>query len=249
MRRQVAVAEAEPVLTVQPCQFIHDRPGLASHSPARLLVVHACKRVGHRVEVGADVQSVQLHVVAHVDDRSEVLSRKDADEPQKHPGGPDAAAQGHQHPASIGGHQRRARPRAPGTIAARMPIRIPLDRHDTVVSVLREAARVNADLEAYVEPAGERERRALTFAQWDRAAEGVAGYLERRGVTKGDVVCLLLPSCIDYAVLYAALQRLGAITSGINPRMGATEIAAIVDRTSPVLIVADPEAATPPRDT
>ena len=130
-----------------------------------------------------------------------------------------------------------------------MPVRIPLDRHDTVVSVLQEAARVNADLEAYVEPAGERERRALTFAQWDRAAEGVAGYLARRGVTKGDVVCLLLPSCIDYAVLYAALQRLGAITSGINPRMGATEIAAIVDRTSPVLIVADPEAAPPPRGT
>jgi acyl-CoA synthetase (AMP-forming)/AMP-acid ligase II len=128
-------------------------------------------------------------------------------------------------------------------------MRIPLERHDTVVSVLREASRVNADLEAYVEPAGERERRALTFAQWDRAAEGVAGYLARRGVTKGDVVCLLLPSCIDYAVLYAALQRLGAITSGINPRMGAAEIASIVDRTSPVLVVADPEAATALRDT
>jgi acyl-CoA synthetase (AMP-forming)/AMP-acid ligase II len=127
-----------------------------------------------------------------------------------------------------------------------MSVRIPLDRHDTVVSVLREAARVNADLEAYVEPAGEQERRALTFGQWDRAAEGVAGYLARRGVTKGDVVCLLLPSCIDYAVLYAALQRLGAITSGINPRMGAAEVASIVERTSPVLIVVDSEAATPP---
>jgi acyl-CoA synthetase (AMP-forming)/AMP-acid ligase II len=127
-------------------------------------------------------------------------------------------------------------------------MRIPSERHDTVVSVLREAARVNADLEAYVEPAGERERRALTFAQWDRAAEGVAGYLARRGVTKGDVVCLLLPSCIDYAVLYAAIQRLGAITSGINPRMGAAEVASIVDRTSPVLIVADPDAAAALRD-
>jgi acyl-CoA synthetase (AMP-forming)/AMP-acid ligase II len=68
-------------------------------------------------------------------------------------------------------------------------MRIPLERHDIVVSVLQEAARVNADLEAYVEPAGERERRALSFAQWDRAAEGVAGYLARRGVTKGDVFC------------------------------------------------------------
>ena len=42
---------------------------------------------------------------------------------------------------------------------------------------------------------------------------------------QGDFVGLLLPSCIDYAVLYAALQRLGAITSGLNPRMGAREVA------------------------
>ena len=102
-----------------------------------------------------------------------------------------------------------------------MPVRIPSDQHQTVVSVLREAARVNGDVEAYVEPDGEGGRRTLTFAQWDRAADGVAGRLSDLGVTKGDVVCLLLPSCIDYAVLYAALLRLGAITSGINPRMGA----------------------------
>ncbi len=111
-----------------------------------------------------------------------------------------------------------------------MPVRIPSDRHETVVSVLREAARVNGDVEAYVEADGRGGRRSLTFAEWDRAADGVAGHLARRGVAKGDVVCLLLPSCIEYAVLYAALLRLGAITSGINPRMGAGEVASIVDR-------------------
>ena len=111
-----------------------------------------------------------------------------------------------------------------------MPERIPSDRHETVVSVLREAAQVNGDVEAYVEPDGRGGRRSLTFAEWDRAADGVAGRLARRGVAKGDVVCLLLPSCIDYAVLYAALLRLGAITSGINPRMGAGEVASIMER-------------------
>ena len=120
-----------------------------------------------------------------------------------------------------------------------MAERIPSDRHGTVVSVLREAARVNGEVEAYVEPAGAAERRSLTFAEWDRAADGVAGYLARRGVAKGDVVCLLLPSCIEYAVLYAALLRLGAITSGINPRMGAGEVSSIVERAAPVLLVAD----------
>jgi acyl-CoA synthetase (AMP-forming)/AMP-acid ligase II len=114
------------------------------------------------------------------------------------------------------------------------------------VSVLREAAVVNGDVEAYVEPAGARPRRSLTFAQWDGAADGVAGYLAGRGVQAGDVVCLLLPSCIDYAVLYAALQRLGAITSGINPRMGAGEVASVLERAAPVLLVVDPEAAPTP---
>ena len=74
------------------------------------------------------------------------------------------------------------------------------------------------------------DRRTITFAEWDRAADGVAGYLARRGVAKGDVVCLLLSSSIEYAVLYAAALRLGAITSGINPRMGGAEVASIVER-------------------
>ena len=128
-----------------------------------------------------------------------------------------------------------------------MPARIPLDRHATVVSVLREAAQVNGAVEAYVEPAGTegRARRALTFHEWDRAADGVAGYLSARGVEKGDVVCLMLPSSIDYAVCYAASLRLGAITSGINPRMGAAEVASILERADPVLIVADPEVTAP----
>jgi len=127
-----------------------------------------------------------------------------------------------------------------------MPERIHSDRHTTVVSVLGEAARVNGDVEAYVEPAAESPRRSLTFAEWDRAADGVAGELARRGVAKGDVVCLLLPSCIDYAVLYAALLRLGAITSGINPRMGGAEVASIVTRAAPVLVVIDRDAAALP---
>ena len=127
-----------------------------------------------------------------------------------------------------------------------MAERIPSDRPGTVVTVLREAARVNGQVEAYVEPAGRAGRRSLTFAEWDRAADGVAGYLARRGVAKGDVVCLLLPSCIEYAVLYAALLRLGAITSGINPRMGAGEVVSIVERAKPVLLVTDREAAPMP---
>jgi acyl-CoA synthetase (AMP-forming)/AMP-acid ligase II len=110
----------------------------------------------------------------------------------------------------------------------------------TVVEVLRAAAVANPDVEAYVEPAtGSSPRRALTFAQWDRAADQVAGLFQRSGVTRGSVVALLLPSSIDYMVCYAAATRLGAITSGINPRLGGAEVASILGRTRPAVTVVD----------
>ncbi|MGD0392235.1 MAG: class I adenylate-forming enzyme family protein [Acidimicrobiales bacterium] len=116
----------------------------------------------------------------------------------------------------------------------------------TVVEVLRAAATTNADAEAYVEPeTGESPRRHLTFAQWDRAADGVAGLFAARGVGRGAVVCLMLPSSIDYMVCFAAATRLGAITSGINLRLGEREVLSIIDRTRPAVTVVDDDA-TPP---
>ena len=117
----------------------------------------------------------------------------------------------------------------------------------TVVEVLRAAASANADAEAYVEPATHAApRRSVTFAQWDRAADGVAGLFAGRGVVRGSVVCLLLPSSIDYMICYAAATRLGAVTSGINLRLGAEEARSILQRTQPsVTVVEDGAEAAP----
>jgi acyl-CoA synthetase (AMP-forming)/AMP-acid ligase II len=117
---------------------------------------------------------------------------------------------------------------------------------ETVVDVLRAAASVNAEVEAYVEPAvGGTPRRVLTFGAWDRAADGVAGLFAGRGVASGTVVCLILPSSIDYMVCYAAAARLGAITSGINPRLGGHEVRSILERTRPTVTVLDDGAGLP----
>jgi acyl-CoA synthetase (AMP-forming)/AMP-acid ligase II len=130
----------------------------------------------------------------------------------------------------------------------------------TVVDVLRAAASENAQVEAYVEvaepgsvgvvPADPEGRRRLTFAQWDAAADSVAALLAAQGVTKGDVVCLLLPSSIDYAVCYQAAARLGAITTGVNLRLGPPEQASIMARTRPAVTVVDTDlvadSAAPP---
>ena len=49
-------------------QFLLDRPGLAGPAPAPLRVDAAAQGVHHAVQVGADPQAVQGHVVADVDD-------------------------------------------------------------------------------------------------------------------------------------------------------------------------------------
>ena len=87
----------------------------------------------------------------------------------------------------------------------------------------------NAEVEAYVEMDGARAagscrpgpdgRRRLTFAGVGGRRRAVAGILAAMGVARGDVVCLLLPSSIDYAVCYQAAARLGAITTGVNLRL------------------------------
>ena len=63
----------------------------------------------------------------------------------------------------------------------------------------------------------------MTFAEGDRAADGLAAYFLDQGVQPGDVVALLVPSSIEYAVCYQAAMRLRAITTGINPRLGPAE--------------------------
>jgi len=119
----------------------------------------------------------------------------------------------------------------------------------TVVGVLRAAAEVNPEVEAYVEvagpgasglvPTGPDGRRRMTIAQWDQSADAVAALLAAEGVAKGSVVALLVPSSIDYAVCYQAAARLGAITTGLNLRLGAAELASILARVRPAVTVVD----------
>src|ERR1700737_3633848 len=110
----------------------------------------------------------------------------------------------------------------------------PLDHQVlTAHELLREAAQQFGDREAYVEGEGRR----LMFAEWDKEADGVAAGFEQLGGRPGDVVVLTLPSSADYAICYQAAMRLGAITSGINPRLGPEEVASIIERTSPAAVV------------
>ena len=103
------------------------------------------------------------------------------------------------------------------------------------VDLLRDVAAEHPTVDAFVDSAGRR----LSYWGWDRAADGIAAGLGDHGVTGGDVVCLLLPSSLEYMVCYQALMRLGAITSGVNQRLGPDEVGHIMARARPRATVVD----------
>ena len=113
----------------------------------------------------------------------------------------------------------------------------------TVVDVLDRAAGINGSIEAFVEPSvGGSSRRSLTFAEWRDAANRTASWLRDLGVGANDVVCVVLGPGIDFAVVYQAILRVGAITSGINPRMGSAEQVSIFEKIRPTLTIVEDDS-------
>ncbi len=106
--------------------------------------------------------------------------------------------------------------------------------------LLRDAAGAHPEREAYVH--GEKR---VTYAWLDRAADGFAATLLELGVTRGQVVCLMLASSIKFAACYLGALRAGAITSAVNLRLGPAEVASILTRTEPVITVVGDGASVP----
>ncbi|HEY4022918.1 MAG TPA: class I adenylate-forming enzyme family protein, partial [Pseudonocardiaceae bacterium] len=88
-------------------------------------------------------------------------------------------------------------------------------------------------------PALVQDGQATTFAQWWSASSLTASALAESGVGPGTVVGLLLPSGQEFATAYLALARLGAVACGINPRLGPSEVAHIIRRAEPVVVITD----------
>src|SRR5947209_17399636 len=103
----------------------------------------------------------------------------------------------------------------------------------TLPDLLRAAARRAPEAEAF----RYRDER-LTYRDWDALADRLAAALAARGIRRGDVVALLLPSTPLYLVAYLAAARLGAITTGINVRYRRAEIGHLLRRSGAALLLA-----------
>ena len=110
----------------------------------------------------------------------------------------------------------------------------------TFAQLFAEAAKTFPAQEAYVH-GGER----IGYGAWFDESLRLAAGLQERGVTIGDIVLISLEPSIDFAVCFAAAQLLGAIASGVNPRLGRREIAAIIEKTAAPVMIAEDSAERP----
>jgi hypothetical protein len=85
---EVAVAEVEPGRPGVATERVHGLPGLAGQSPPAIGVDGAGERVGDGVEVGADVEPVEVEIVTDVGDGHHLLGRMHLQQPGEEPGRP-----------------------------------------------------------------------------------------------------------------------------------------------------------------
>ncbi|MCX7620701.1 MAG: acyl--CoA ligase, partial [Acidimicrobiales bacterium] len=100
--------------------------------------------------------------------------------------------------------------------------------------IVDEAAQRFGDATAFVAADGW----SLSFRQLAEHSSAAAVGLAQLGVRRGETVALVLPSIPEYVVAYAAANRLGAITAGINARLTAAERARLLELAEPRVIVA-----------
>jgi long-chain acyl-CoA synthetase len=87
-------------------------------------------------------------------------------------------------------------------------------------------------------PAVRLDATVLTYAALDDASARAAGLLRRHGVQAGDRVAVMLPNLPEFAVVYYAVLRAGAVVVPMNPLLKEREVAYYLDDAGARLIVA-----------
>ena len=100
--------------------------------------------------------------------------------------------------------------------------------------ILRLAARRAPEKTAIIA-----DGRRLDFREYDRLADRFANFLIARGVGPGDRIATLLFNSPEYGVVHFGNARAGGVLVHIPPLYAAAEIAEIVERTRPRLLVVD----------
>lgn len=133
---------------------------------------------------------------------------------------------------------------APGDyerVSATYDLHVP-ERFNFARDVLDELAE-DPDLLALWWVAEDRSEIKLTFQQLARRSRQLANVLADHGVTRGDVVVVVLPRIVAWWVANIACLRLGAVLSPATVQLSAGEIRYRLQQSEAVGVVADPPRA------
>ena len=83
--------------------------------------------------------------------------------------------------------------------------------------------------------------RHVTFGDWDARANALAAWLAEQGVERRCPVALVLPNGPDFPLLHLAIMKLGAVAMPIDPRLGESELLALIEQSAARLTIV-PEA-------
>jgi long-chain acyl-CoA synthetase len=80
---------------------------------------------------------------------------------------------------------------------------------------------------------------ARTYSEFLESVDALAAGLHEQGIARGDRICILAQNHPQYLVLYGACAKLGIVAYPINWRLTGQEIARVVDRAQPKMLVID----------
>ena len=80
---------------------------------------------------------------------------------------------------------------------------------------------------------------SVTFAEYDRLANRFAHFLISNGVGRGDRVACILFNGLEYGIVHFGNARAGSVLVHISPMHAVPEIARIIERTRPRVVVTD----------
>src|SRR2546421_2081295 len=101
----------------------------------------------------------------------------------------------------------------------------------------QRAARTPDKMFLFSEPDG----RQFTYAEFSAAVNRAATLLAARGITKGDVVSLLMPNSAEYIIGYFACWRLGALAGPVNSLLKEHEIEFVMNNSEAKAILVHSE--------
>jgi long-chain acyl-CoA synthetase len=95
---------------------------------------------------------------------------------------------------------------------AGVPAEIDVNQYPSLVALLDESFRRYADRTAYKFMG-----RAISFREVDQASAALAGWLQSRGLARGERVAVMMPNVPQYPVAIAAILRAGLVVVNVNP--------------------------------